>query len=191
MRFRRAPDDVRLDGWAVPAWVEVEFLTDPGEVWLRSRVEVAVEVGPRVTRLEFLAESGEPLGIRQSDLRGVEVAAVAEYSIALFARERRPRTVEVDGEQVTYSAFVPVTDQARLAQAAGKLRDMRAGQTSRGITPQLLQQVARIYRANVDGNPNKAIEVHFGVAQRTAAEYVSRARKRGLLPPTTRGKKQA
>ena len=171
----------------MPDWVEVEYSDPEGQVCLRSRVDVAPDVGPRVTRLEFLAVDGEPLGIRQGDLRGVEVAAIAEYSVALFARERR--TVEVEGEP--YTVIVPVRDQTRLASAASRLRGMRAGQTRRGITPQLLDQVARIYKANVDRNPNKAIELHFGVAQRTAAEYVSRARKRGLLPPTTRGKKQA
>ena len=183
--FRRSADVVRLDDWSVPDWVEVEYSDPEGQVWLRSRVDVAPDVGPRVTRLEFLAVDGEPLGIRQCDLRGVEVAAIAEYSVALFARERR----EVDGGLV---AYVPVMVESQLADAANKLRGgMRAGATTRGITPQLLERVARVYRANIDQNPNKAIELEFGVAQRTAAEYVSRARKRGLLPPTTRGRKRA
>ena len=184
MRFRRSADVVRLDDWSVPDWVEAEYSDPEGQVWLRSRVDVAPDVGPRVTRLEFLAVDGEPPGIRQCDLRGVEVAAIAEYSVALFARERR----EVDGGLV---AYVPVMVESQLADAANKLRGMRAGATTRGITPQLLERVARVYRANIDQNPNKAIELEFGVAQRTAAEYVSRARKRGLLPPTTRGRKLA
>ena len=68
---------------------------------------------------------------------------------------------------------------------------MRAGRTSRDITPQLLERVAKVYRDNIDKYPTKAVQHHFQVSQRMAAEYVSRARKRGLLPPTKRGKKNA
>lgn len=61
----------------------------------------------------------------------------------------------------------------------------------RDITPTLLDKVAQVYRDNIDGYPTKAVQHHFQVSQRTAAGYVSKARERGLLPPTKRGKKNA
>jgi hypothetical protein len=43
-----------------------------------------------------------------------------------------------------------------------------------------LPEVARVYRANPK-RPAKAVEEHFGIAQRTASLYVKRARDAGLL----------
>jgi transposase len=59
------------------------------------------------------------------------------------------------------------------------------------ITPALLEKVAGIYRANVHGAPIRAVEHHFQISQRMGVEYVSRARKAGLLPATVNGRKQA
>jgi hypothetical protein len=82
----------------------------------------------------------------------------------------------------------PPEDLPELTRFVGR---MRAGRTSRDITPQLLERVAKVYRSNIAGTPTKAVQHHFQVSARMAAEYVNRARKRGLLPPTTRGKKKA
>jgi hypothetical protein len=61
----------------------------------------------------------------------------------------------------------------------------------RDITPALLEKVAGICRANVHGAPMGAVEHHFQISQRMGVEYVSGARKAGLLPATVNGRKQA
>jgi hypothetical protein len=60
------------------------------------------------------------------------------------------------------------------------------------ITDALLREVAEVYRAAASaGKPTSVVADHFGVAHRTAALYVQKARAAGHLPPTTQGKAQA
>jgi hypothetical protein len=76
-------------------------------------------------------------------------------------------------------------------EADGILQRAFAGR-SRGATPGELQLVADVYRANIDGNPTRAVKEDLGYASdRTAARRVERARAAGLLPPTTPGKRKA
>ena len=53
-----------------------------------------------------------------------------------------------------------------------------------------LEEVARIYRENVDGKPTAAVQVGMNYSVRTSARRVKQAEEAGLLPTTTRGKKR-
>jgi Holliday junction resolvasome RuvABC DNA-binding subunit len=53
-----------------------------------------------------------------------------------------------------------------------------------------LKEVARVYRENVDSRPVEAVEA-LGYSRRTAARRIQQARLKGLLPPTTQGKRKA
>lgn len=53
-----------------------------------------------------------------------------------------------------------------------------------------LKKVARVYRENVAGRPVQAVEA-IGYSRRTAARRIQQARLKGLLPPTTQGKRKA
>jgi hypothetical protein len=53
-----------------------------------------------------------------------------------------------------------------------------------------LKEVVRVYRANVSGRPVAAVE-ELGYSRRTAARRIQQARSKGLLPPTTQGKRKA
>jgi hypothetical protein len=53
-----------------------------------------------------------------------------------------------------------------------------------------LKKVARAYRENVDSRPVEAVE-DLGYSRRTAARRIQQARLKGLLPPTTQGKRKA
>lgn len=63
---------------------------------------------------------------------------------------------------------------------------MEAGiQRRRKITPEHLEEVAKVYRnaqAN-DDPPTRAVQIHFAVSHSTAAKWVGAARKAELLPP--------
>ncbi len=54
-----------------------------------------------------------------------------------------------------------------------------------------LEQVAEVYRANIDRAPVEAVQEAFGLTRRTADRRIRAARDRGFLPETTRGKKRA
>lgn len=141
------------------------------------------EGGPRLREFAFISRDHDSHGIRQADFREVQVGAIVEDFMAMFTtRIERGETGEV------IQAVSAVDDMPGLTRFVSR---MRAGRTSRDITPKLLEDVAAIYRQNISGHPTKAVQHHFQVSQRMAAEYVSRARKRGLLPPTKRGKKNA
>lgn len=148
-------------------------------------VEVNGDGVPRLAELRFLATDPDSKGIRQTDLREVQVSALVEDLLAGFTMR-----VERDGcGEVTVEP--PFADSPAYTAALRFVGRQRAGRTSRDITPDLLERVAKVYRDNIAGHPTKAVQHHFQVSQRMAAEYVSRARKRGLLPLTKKGKKNA
>ena len=81
-------------------------------------------------------------------------------------------------------------DQVPIDVAAEAIRSARSSKGARRITPTFLARVAEIYRANLDHAPTLAVQKAFVVSPRMASEYVQRARRAGLLPPTTPGKKK-
>ena len=182
-RLRISEEPVVLEDHWIPRVLEI-LLEGDGEPETYARVEVS-ESGPKLVELRFSSVDPDSRGIRQADLRSVVVAAVVEDFVAGFTF--RVQRDEAGGAEVQ----VPVYGSPAYVDALRFVGRMRAGRTSRDITPQLLERVAAVYRDNITGRPTKAVQHHFQVSQRMAAEYVSRARKRGLLPPTKRGKKQA
>lgn len=183
--MRASTDDVVVEDHWIPRVIETGTLdgvaADPQ--WY-ARVEVT-EAGPRLVEMRFYCTDPDSQGIRQTDLRETEVRAMVEDLVAMwtFRIER-----DAEGRPVHARSAIDAGAFTEHLRFVGR---MRAGRTSRDITPQLLERVAKVYRDNIDRYPTKAVQHHFQVSQRMAAEYVSRARKRGLLPPTKRGKKQA
>lgn len=184
-RLRASEEYVVLEDHWMPRVIEVSVngaANDGPDPETYARVEVNDDGVPRLTELRFTSSDPDSPGIRQVDLRDVEVRAIVEDLVAGF-------TFRIEREEGAPARAVTWYDDA-----AGHLRFVmrrRAGRTSRSITPELLERVAKVYRDNIAGHPTKAVEHHFQVSQRMAAEYVSRARKRGLLPPTKKGKKNA
>ncbi|MFF9688950.1 hypothetical protein [Streptomyces sp. NPDC014623] len=62
-------------------------------------------------------------------------------------------------------------------------------QRRRRITPEHLQEVAKIYEAAQRNGtpPTRAVQAHFAVSHSTAAKWVGAARKAGFLPPLETG----
>lgn len=67
--------------------------------------------------------------------------------------------------------------------SAGRPSDVGL-QRRRRITPEHLQEVAKIYAKAQDGGepPTRAVQYHFDVSHSTAAKWVGAARKSDLLP---------
>lgn len=74
-----------------------------------------------------------------------------------------------------------------------KERDVHSARTSRrgAVTREVLEDIARTYRANIDTAPVQIIAERHGLTPRTAARRVEQARAAGLLPKTEKGKRKA
>lgn len=185
-RLRVSQSYVILEDHKIPETLELETTDLAGRPNIYARIEVD-SAGPRLAELRLLSEHMySRRGIRQADLRNIQVSALVEDVVAAwtFPLERDSE----GGERVN---FPPAPGSRAYANAVHMIGRTQMGRSSRDITPQLLERVTEVYRANISGYPTKAVQHHFQVSQRMAAEYVSRARKRGLLPPTKKGKKQA
>jgi hypothetical protein len=183
-RLRVSEDYVVLEDHWIPKVLELDAGGDGDGQHVYARVEVS-DSGSKLVELRFTNSDPDAQGIRQADLRNVQVAAVTEALVAGFTF----RVDRDDSGAVTVNP--PHPDSKAYEDALRFVGRLRSGRTSRDITPQLLERVAEVYRDNISGHPGKAVEHHFQVGQRMAAEYVSRARKRGLLPPTKKGQKRA
>lgn len=168
----------------LPAWVEFDFDNHRGGPGLHCRVELRDDV-PRLVELGWRAMAGQR-EIRQKDLRDTEVAALVNTVYGTCVFEMRDMGRDQAGTAIR-ARLGEESEQWRAIR--GFLHDVRAGR--RHVNAELLQQVAEVYRANIDKAPAEAVSRTFGVKQRMAHEYVRRARERGFLPPTTQGKKKA
>jgi hypothetical protein len=175
------PDDVRIGDRLVPTAINVDCPGDGHQPALHLRLEV-VDGVPQCRELRIVSVPGG------REVRPVDLGAVREWVEELFAAFAA-RVVEDDADGV--AAVVEVPFGPSHDGAVSLLHDARKGQGARRITPALLAEVVEVYRAHVDERPTAAVAAAFGVAHRTAALYVQRAREAGLLPPTTRGKRRA
>jgi hypothetical protein len=197
VRVRLYGPMVRLESHLVPARLEIKTGGE-GEPEIYARVEVD-ENGSKLAELRFVSTDPDARGIRQSDLREIRVTALLEDFVAMFTlghglfpylymgTDAPAESIETYGLEL-YSAGE--TDNGVEPSFLRVARGLRRGR-KRDITPALLEKVAEIYRANIHGAPTRAVEHHFQVSQRMGVEYVSRARKAGLLPATVKGRKQA
>jgi hypothetical protein len=113
-------------------------------------------------------------GIQGADLRAIRLDDWVEEVVA--AASWHVRSVE-DGQ---VHATASDDDQA-IAAARRAVREMqRKGR--RKMTPEHLAKVATVYRDHEKtGKPTQAVEIAFGVPQRTAARWVHLAREEDLL----------
>lgn len=184
-RARVSEEYLLIEDHFIPCTLEMEDTEDVGGPRRYFRVEIQEGGLPKLAELRLLDADPDSQGVRQADLREIEVAALVETFVAIFTMHIKR---DDDGRPTVLSTSY---GRGSMPEHVRFLGQKRMGRTTRDITPQLLERVAELYRNNIDRYPTKAVQHHFQVSQRTAAEYVSRARKRGLLPPTKKGKKQA
>lgn len=178
-----ATPDVRIGDRLVPAAIDVQCPSDGHQPALHLRLEV-VDGAPQCRELRIVSVPGGR-DVRPVDLGAVRLHEWVEEFFAAFAA----RVVEDNPDGTVAVIEVPFGPSHESAVTA--LHDARKGRGARRLTPALLAQVADVYRTRFDDRPTSAVAAAFGVAHRTAALYVQRAREAGLLPPTTRGRKKA
>ncbi len=164
-----------IGGVKVPAWVSQRRY---GKGNPDMFVKVAVrEGGPEVVELSLISQPGQR-DIRRKHLRDVDVEKLAAELYSFEVNEAHPD----DGS----SEFAHGERMARkFVERHRRPRDYRI------ITDSFLQQVAGVYRANIQGAPTKAVAKHFQVGESMASKYVTRARQAGYIPRTKQGQKKA
>jgi hypothetical protein len=168
-----------LEGVEVPRWIE---MTTSGGPDPDSTVRVELRDGsPVVTELCWTSGPGQS-DIKQKHLRNTDVAKLAtDLVVSTIWRGEVPMGESVDAAALRRSK----------ATARRFVERQRLPRTRRVMTPEFLQEVARVYRENIDSKPTKAVGEMFNVQSRQASKYVDAARQRGYLPKTVRGQKKA
>lgn len=130
---------------------------------------------PRCVRLEVVS-TDDGREVRSTDVRAVKIDDWLEAIVPLFADEITER-----GEDGSVAAVVRVADSdADYTKAAKRTLQAARRASRRRVTPELLARVAEVYRSHVD-RPAEAVELAFGVSERTAFRYIQEARRQGLL----------
>ncbi len=121
--------------------------------------------------------------VRPLDLDAVKLSQWVADTFAAFAFERNGVAMErADGGP---------TGQKQDLAAANEFQRARRGRGARTINRQLIQEAAEIYKKNFSSSPTKAVASAFGVSERTASGWITRARKEyGFLPLTKGGQKR-
>lgn len=174
---------LRLGDFVVPKQLEFEFTGDEGTPDFVAKFEVR-NGRPECVELTFRAKP-DGRGIRTSDLHVIQIDGM---KTGMYADRAMRATVD---HETNVTTMEPVTDERELWRAINEVNEaVKAPQ--RGITRPELEQVAKIYRENVDGSPVKAVQASMNYnSERTAARRVEQAREHGLLPATTPGKRKA
>jgi hypothetical protein len=121
-------------------------------------------------------------GIRTADLQMVtNLDAMAANTYAAVAPE--------PGEGSVFNWMWRQTEEhaLKVQRATYEARKARRGTVTRAA----LEEVAKVYRENLESSPTRAVRQLLGYSERTAARRVQQARAAGLLPATTPGKRRA
>ena len=167
------------------------------DVWLPQQVDAVLFGGEHAPQVELTIEvrNGVPGYTR------VELSSPEHIGRQLISRD-----MTVVRDQLTYWLDIIVDAVAQPSEAepigAPSWAERTVTRSSvaaarrpqrRTITPELLADVAALYRANITGSPIDAIRRALGCSTRTAARYVElcRSDEYQLLPKTTRGQRKA
>ena len=178
------PEPVEIGDRLVPPAIDVTFPGVDGQPRLTMRLEV-VDGVPQCRKLTIESNDGGR-GVRPLDLAAVRVADWVDDIYAMFARRIIKR-------HSSGAPAVTVSEASceRHMEAVRQFQDGRKGKAARKLDDTFLAGVAAVYRQHFGEGPTKAVAAAYGVGHRTASMYVTKARRRGLLPETTRGRKRA
>jgi len=166
-------------------------------VWWRIQHGVPTPVGLAMTswREEELDGPRSPLPEPTDDvafprLDGVLLRKLPIGAIAELTRERIGDAYGKYAAWLGDESWEPTESMRDLARRHGAVGDaFKAGRTKRDLGEDHYREVAQVYAAAVrTGKPTQAVAEHFQVAKSSAAKKVARARVKGFLPATQRGR---
>jgi hypothetical protein len=156
---------------SLPTWLELSVSgTDNPDFF--ARIELR-DQRPEIVAMSWSSAPGQR-EIKQKDLRDTQVAELLDLYHA--------RTLRVVQTGPTTFLVGPAR--------RGDVQTLRTP-GHRVITDEFLASVADVYRRNIAHAPTQAVARTFGVKPRMASNYVDKARRAGLLPPTEQGRKKA
>lgn len=176
------PEWIRVLDRLLPPWVDVVIPGSGDQPTLTAHLEVINNV-PMCTSLKVERVDGGR-EVRQRDLSAVHVSEIVNEIYGALSLKFE---IDEDGVLIASEGF----GRGIQAEAIKQIAESRKGRGARKITPEFLQGVADIYRANIADNPAQSVQRELGVSPRMAGVYIRRARDLGLLPETTGGKKKA
>jgi hypothetical protein len=169
----------------MPTWVEwVTHGYDAPD--LLARIEVR-NSRPEVVLVQWSANQHQR-EVRARDLGALEVVGLLETLYGGLTYQLDP----VTGATHRATGATEDGDHPPGFYAAKRfIEQQRRPEVYRNMTPEMLKTVAKVYIDNVGDAPRVAVARAVGISPRTASRYIDEARAKGLLPPTTRGRKQA
>lgn len=179
---------VRLGKTVVPE--RVAYVIDGREASPSLRIEFVMRDGNPVCTSVHVEANPDGRGVLTGDLTTIpSLKALAVDVFTAMSSGTMSANEEAALEGLDVAARIRA--KARAQFAASTDPDARRAAASEIRTDAELQDVARVYRENIDGHPRKAVQDVFGWTPRTASRRVERARDKGYLPKTTRGRKNA
>lgn len=175
---RTSAEDVRVGDRLLPRSVTIErkpVADEPGV-----EIDLAVVDGiPTCVRAAISSTASR--GVLQVDLLSLNLTEIISDVFAAFSM-----TVIGGSENGPFWVVADASAGKDDRRAAKKLINSKR---RRKITPELLQQVAQVYKDNFDDNPTDAVRRVFGVETRMASQYVRKARDAGYLGQAQPGRK--
>jgi hypothetical protein len=176
----RAARAVRVGDRLLPPFVDVTFPGIDGQPSLFMRLEVVDGVPVCVEVRVERSEGGRE--VRTLDLRAVRLQDWTDDIFAAFAAEI---VDESNGVIIAKSSDDDLVDLETVRQ----FQAARKGKGARKLDRAFLEKAAAVYRDQFDARPIEAVAGAFGVSTRTASLYITSARRAGILPETSRGRK--
>jgi hypothetical protein len=139
---------------------------DDGEPDVRFWFEVR-DGAPRCVQVTVTATEGGH-EVRCSGLAGIRVQDVLDRTIKVLIGGR---PIVGDGTVDWQRLYPSEAEEHRAVREAQRARTVK-------ISDDLLREVVRVYRANLEGAPTVAVAEHFGKKTRTARLYLQAARER-------------
>lgn len=147
------------------------------------------------TALRVIIERGEPICDwvsirRRPGGRPVSAAQMRKLGLPRLIRaavERAGGRIDPQSGAFTPAVWLESDDRAQFNRALGE--GQRKPRRGKRLQDDELRQVACVYRAALERGkpPTASVQDEFRVAYPTAGRWVMEARRRGFLPPTTRG----
>lgn len=166
-----------VDGKRMPAWLEIEGAVNDENIdqplW-GARIELR-DGAPKIANIGF-ASLDHGREVKPADFQRLRAAVYVFYSA--FCGE-----IGLDGEPIYR------TDPADDKLIAEFLEGRRTGRQR--LKTDDYKRAAQVYRDNFEGTPTQAVADAFRVGLRQGGNIVAECRRRGFLPSTKQGKKQA
>jgi hypothetical protein len=176
---------VAVEGGYLPVEFHVDFPGSSGEPSAKATFTVRPDGSVGCVSVSLDAKRDGP-EVKPKDLDAARLQLLDWMQLATMAALQ-----DADGKPV-----VPADDDKSVAavearKAAARSFNEARRKSRRKVTPELLAEVAQLYRDYLDDGPWQAIQDRYGVSASTAGRYVLLARRAGLLPPTDPGKRKA